>query len=143
MPKKEKDLLAEMTADLQRVQADFVNFRRRVEDDRRELMSLAKSEVVTELLPLIDNLDRALNHRPKELEGNAWAEGVGAVAKQAEEQLRKLGVEKIESLGQPFDPMLHEAVAGEGEIITEELQPGYRMGERILRPAMVKVGKEK
>ena len=146
---KSEDLqqqIDELTADLQRLQAEFVNYKRREGEARSELMDHAKKEVVQRLLPLLDNIDRALVHRPKELEDNAWAKGVEQVGKQAQESLKNLGVEKIAAVGQPFDHNLHEAVAyedGEGdtEIVVEELQPGYRMGDRVLRHSMVKVGK--
>jgi molecular chaperone GrpE len=137
--------LEELTADLQRVQADFINFRRRAEEDRKELLDLAKASVILEILPLLDNIDRALGHLPEDLKDNQWAKGVEQISKQAQEQIKKLGIEKIEALGQPFDPTLHEAVAsdGDGETVVEELQPGYRMGDRVLRHSMVKVGKKK
>lgn len=150
MPKKKDDLtqkVDELTADLQRVQADFVNFRRRSEEARAEILDLAKQDVVLQLLPLIDNIERALAHVPAELESNSWAQGVTQVAKQAQDVLKNLGVEKLKSLGQLFDHNLHEAIAmmdgeGEQEVVVEELQPGYRMGDKVIRHAMVKVGKK-
>jgi molecular chaperone GrpE len=149
MSKKKPELeerVAELTADLQRVQADFVNFRRRAEAERGAILDLAKQDVVLQLLPLLDNLDRALGHLPAELAGNDWARGVGQVAKQAAETIKKLGVEKIAALGQPFDHNLHEAIAtddsGSHEVVVEELQPGYKLGDKVIRPAIVKVGKE-
>lgn len=148
MPKKATKLdkvsqpLDELQADLQRVQADFMNYRRRAEAERSEIMALAKQEVVMDVLPLLDNLGRALGHLPEGLQTDAWAQGVQQVAQQADEVLKSLGVEKIKSVGQEFDPHLHEAVAhdGDGHIVTEELQPGYRIGDRVIRPAIVKVG---
>lgn len=139
--------IEELTADLQRVHADFVNFRRRSEEEQGQIMVVAKQAVISQLLPLLDNLDRALSHIPKELESNSWAEGVAQVAKQSEVTLKELGVEKIQAKGQVFDPHLHEAVGledGEGdhEVVAEELQTGYKIGETIIRPAMVKVRKE-
>jgi len=134
--------LNELQADLQRVQADFVNYRRRAEADRAEIMALAKQEVVMQTLPLLDNLGRALGHLPEGLQTDPWAIGVQQVAKQADEVLKSLGVERIEAVGQPFDPHLHEAIAhdGDGDLVTEELQPGYRLGDRVIRHAIVKVG---
>ncbi|HSX14837.1 MAG TPA: nucleotide exchange factor GrpE [Candidatus Saccharimonadales bacterium] len=134
--------LEELKSDLQRVQADFVNFRRRIEGERGELMESAKVMVVEELLPLFDNLDRALAHAPAELAGNAWVQGVEQVAKQVTETLANLGVEVFGAVDDHFDPKLHEAIAheGEGEAIIEVFQKGYRSGERVIRPAMVKVG---
>ena len=137
----------ELTHDLQRLQAEFQNYKRREEGAKRELLEMAKREVITLLLPLLDNIDRALAHRPKDLSDNAWANGVEAVAKQSQETLKKMGVEKIESLGQPFDHNLHEAISmedgdGNEEVVTEELQPGYKIGEVVIRHAMVRVGKK-
>ena len=136
----------ELTADLQRLQADFANYKRRSTEEQTQLMQVAKVNVVTTILPLLDNVDRALNHVPEELADNAWAKGVAGVAKQAQEVLRQLGVEKIEAHGQEFDPRYHEAIGfedgeGEHEVVIEELQSGYRLGDQVLRPSMVKVGK--
>ncbi len=145
--KVEKDL-QELTEDLKRVQADFVNYKRRQEEERSGLMDYAKQSVVAQILPVFDNIDRALAHVPKELESNDWAKGVKQVAKQSEEVLRELGVEKIVATGKLFNPQLHEAVGfeeGEGdqEVVLEELRPGYKIGESVIRPSMVKVGKIK
>ncbi len=143
MPKKDLEKkLEELTADLQRVQADFVNFRRRSEQQSAEFMNLAKQDVLLQILPLIDNIDRALAHLPEDLKDNPWADGVAQVAKQTQDTLKALGVERIDSVGQPFDHNLHEAIAheGEGETVTQELQPGYKLGDKVIRHAMVKVG---
>ena len=149
MPKKKDDLHAkveELTADLQRVHADFVNFRRRSEEERGSVLELAKQDIVLQILPLLDNIERALAHVPKNLEKDPWAKGVEQIAKQATETLKNLNVEKINSLGQPFDHNLHEAVgaddSGSHEVVVEELQPGYKLGDKVIRPALVKVGKK-
>lgn len=146
MPKKD-NRIDELTADLQRVQADFVNFRRRSDEERGEFLNLAKQDIILQILPVLDNIDRALGHLPEDLKGNPWAEGVEKVAKQAQETLKAIGVERIASLGQPFDHNLHEAIAvvdgdGSQEVVVEELQPGYKLGEKIIRHAMVKVGRK-
>jgi molecular chaperone GrpE len=142
-----QDRIDELTADLQRLQAEFLNYKRREEEAKGELLEMAKREVVTLLLPTLDNIERALTHRPEELKDNAWATGVEQVGKQAGEAMQKLGVERIESVGQPFDHSLHEAISmedGEGnhEVVVEELQPGYKMGDVVIRHAMVKVGRK-
>lgn len=140
--KVEKDL-AELTADLQRVQADFVNYKRRQEQERAQIIEIAKHEVLKQLLPIFDNIDRALAHIPKDLKDNEWARGVAQVAKQAEDVLAAIGAEKIKAKGQAFDPELHEAVSAEGEgeqeMVAEELQTGYKVGDYVIRPSMVKV----
>jgi molecular chaperone GrpE len=142
-----QERIEELTGDLQRLQAEFLNYKRREDGAKAELLEMAKREVITLLLPTLDNIERALAHRPAELADNAWALGVEQVGKQTTTALAKLGIERIETVGQPFDHNLHEAIAyedGEGdhEVVVEELQPGYRMGDRIIRHAMVKVGKQ-
>jgi molecular chaperone GrpE len=137
----------ELTGDLQRLQAEFTNYKRRESEAKAELIGLARQEVVRELLPLLDNIDRALAHQPEELKSDPWAQGVAQVARQAAESLAELGVVKIESVGQPFDHNLHEAISmedgdGDHEVVTEELQAGYKMGDKVIRHAMVKVGKQ-
>lgn len=149
MSKKKPEMeqrVEELTSDLQRVQAEFMNFRRRSDEQRSAILDLAKQDVVIQILPLLDNVERALGHVPVELADNAWAKGVEQVAKQAQDILKTLGVEKIDSVGRPFDHNLHEAVAvdgdGEEEVVAEELQPGYRMGDKVIRHAMVKVSRK-
>jgi molecular chaperone GrpE len=135
--------IGELTAHLQRLQAEFDNYRRRVADQQASVLELAKQDVVLQLLPLIDNVDRALAHVPEELKDNAWAKGVAGVAKQASDTFTGMGVSKVETVGQPFDHNSMEAIAAEGEgdqeEVSEELQAGYKLGEKVIRPAMVKV----
>lgn len=135
--------IGELTAHLQRLQAEFDNYRRRVADQQASIMDLAKQDVVLQFLPLIDNVDRALAHVPEDLKDNAWAKGVAGVAKQAVETFASVGVTKIPTVGEAFDHNTMEAVAAEGEgskeVVSEELQAGYKLGEKVIRPAMVKV----
>jgi len=146
----EQDLqtrIDELTADLQRLQAEFSNYKRREEEAKHELLDMAKREVIMLLLPTLDNIERALAHRPEELKDNAWAVGVEQVGQQVGEVLKKMDIERIATVGQPFDHNLHEAISmedgnGDTEVVIEELQPGYRMGGRVLRHAMVKVGRK-
>jgi molecular chaperone GrpE len=137
----------ELTADLQRLQAEFLNYKRRESEAKAELIGLARQDVVRELLPLLDNIDRALAHMPDHLKNDAWAQGVAQIVKQASESLGQLGINRIEAVGQPFDHNLHEAVSmedgdGEHEVVTEELQAGYRMGDKVIRHTIVKVRKQ-
>ena len=148
MAKKEPDKkLTELTQDLQRVQAEFINYKRRSAEEKQELLNFAKQQVVQEILPLLDNIDRALAHLPAELDSNPWAQGVTQVAKQATATLEQLGVTKIPALGQPFDPHLHDAISYEEgsdeQTVIEELQPGYKLGDRVIRHSVVRVGKFK
>ena len=107
---------------------------------------MAKESVIAELLPILDDINRALGHVPKELEKNAWAVGISQIAKQAEGTLANLGVEVITAKGEVFNPEMHEAVSfedgqGDIEVVVEEIRPGYQIGNRVLRPSMVRVGK--
>ena len=134
---------AELTADLQRIQAEFINFKARTEQERVQLGTFAKAQVIKDLLPVIDDLERALAHAPENLKDNKWAQGVVKVHDRLMKQLEKLGVSKIDALNQPFDPNLHEAVQVEGDghtqTVSEVLQNGYRLGDQIIRHAVVKV----
>jgi len=136
--------IAELTDALQRERADAMNVRRRSEEEKASLSSFYKANVVRELLPVIDNFERALMHVPKDLADSDYVKGVSGVVKQFEEILKKLGVKRIKTTGEHFDPNLHEAVSmeeGEGnqEIVIEELQAGYQLEDEVLRHAMVKV----
>ncbi len=137
--------IAELTEALLRERADAMNVRRRAEEDRIKLGGFYKSLIVKELLPVIDNFERALKNVPKELADNDYIKGVQGVVKQFEDTMVKIGVERIKTVGEHFNPELHEAISmeeGEGdtEVVTEELQAGYKVGDEIIRHAMVKVG---
>lgn len=134
----------ELTAAVQRERADAVNMRRRHEEQVASLKTTIKANVVRELLPVIDNFERSLKHVPDELQGNDYIKGVQGIVKQFEKTLADLGVERIKTVDEPFDPRYHEAVVmedGDGteEIVSEELQSGYRIGDEVIRHAMVKV----
>ncbi len=136
--------VAELTEALQRERADVTNVRRRHEEQLANLKSVVKASVVRDLLPVVDNFERALKHVPAELQGNDYIKGVEGVVKQFEKTLADLGVERIKTVGEPFNPHLHEAVSmeeGEGstEVVGEELQAGYKIGEEVIRHAMVRV----
>lgn len=135
--------IAEITEALQRERADAMNVRRRAEEDRVKLGSFYKANVVKELLPVIDNFERALKHVPTELKDNDYVKGVQGVVKQFEDALKKIGVNRIKTVGEAFNPHLHEAISheeGDGpELVSEELQAGYVLGEEVVRHAMVRV----
>lgn len=136
--------VAELTESLQRERADAMNIRRRYEEQLSSLRSSVKAGVIDDLLPAIDNLERALKHVPKDIAGHDYVKGVSGVVKQFEKALTDIGVKKIKTVGEHFNPELHEAVSmedGEGkqEIVSEELQPGYKLGDQVIRHAMVKV----
>jgi molecular chaperone GrpE len=133
-----QSLLEERTADLQRVQAEFTNYRRRVERDRQAVGEQALASVLVGLLPVLDDIERARTHG--EVEG-----GFKLVADGLETTLAKLGLQRFGEAGEPFDPTVHEAMthalsADVTEPTCAEIyQPGYRVGDRILRPARVAV----
>jgi molecular chaperone GrpE len=137
----------ELTQALQRERADATNIRRRHEAEIVSLRSHLKANVVSDLLPVIDNFERALKHVPKELEGNDFVKGVQGVIKQFEKTLADIGVQRIKTVGEEFNPAFHEAVSmeegkGSKEVVSEELQAGYRLGDDVIRHAMVRVKQE-
>jgi molecular chaperone GrpE len=144
VPKTDK--VAELTEDLKRIQADFVNYKRRAEEDQIRSANSGKYVVVQQLLPVLDNVLRAINHAPEDLKDNEYVKGVQSIAKQIESALANVGVGKIDALNADFDPQLMEAVSmedgeGEKEVVIEVMQEGYVMGDQVIRHAMVKVGK--
>jgi molecular chaperone GrpE len=130
--------LSERTADLQRLQAEFQNYRRRVERDRIAVKEIAIANLLTELLPVLDDIGRAREHG--ELVG-----GFKSVAESLESTAAKMGLQQFGKEGEPFDPTIHEALMHSyAPDVTETtcvaiLQPGYRIGERTIRPARVAV----
>lgn len=143
---KQNDIAADLTADIQRIQADFINYKKRSEEEKTRAVSIGKSSVIVELLPVLDNLDRALAQQPPELADNEWAKGVGGVSKQLQTKLSELGLTRVQTLSQEFDPETMNAVSvdgeGEVEVVSEELQAGYLLGEELVRPAMVRVTRQ-
>jgi molecular chaperone GrpE len=148
-----KDLqqqIEHLTQALQQERADAVNSRRRHEEEITSLRSRVKAGVVGDLLPVIDNFERALKHVPKNLENDDYIKGVYGIVKQFEKTLTDMGVERIKTVGEHFDPHLHEAVSLEEgdpesssgqarEVVNEELQAGYKLGDDVIRHAVVKV----
>ncbi|MCL4544531.1 MAG: nucleotide exchange factor GrpE [Chloroflexi bacterium] len=135
----------ELRSLLQRERADFVNYRRRVESERAQLVQSARAEGLLPILPLLDNLERAAAGVPAELRDQPWVKGVLLVADQLTSALQSAGLERFGALGDPFDPRLHEAFlnqehpdipAGHVSLV---LRAGYKMGDRVLRAAQVAV----
>jgi molecular chaperone GrpE len=132
---------------LLRKTAEFDNYRKRVERERQSASESAATGLIKELLPLVDDLERALKADTSGEGAEAYRRGVELIHRQLLETLRKRGVKAVDALGEDFDPHYHQAVAyepeegrREGEII-EEFSRGYVLGDRLLRPAMVKVAK--
>ena len=136
----------EYLAALQRERAEFLNFKRRTSEEREAMLGLAAEALISKVLNLADDFDRAIDARPEALVADAWADGITAIDRKLRALLESEGVRAIDaSPGRHFDPREHEAVAnvpgtdhGDGEIV-EELRRGYRLRERVLRPALVAV----
>jgi molecular chaperone GrpE len=131
---------------LLRKTAEFDNYRKRVERERREMAQYAAGDVLEALLPIVDDLERALQAETGP-EAAAYRKGVELIYKQLQDLLSKRGVTPLETVGKPFDPRFHQAITyesspgrAEGEVV-EEVRRGYMHGDRLLRPAMVKVAK--
>jgi molecular chaperone GrpE len=128
----------------QRLAADFENYKRRSRQDLSDRTQFANEELLRKLLPLRDNLQRALEHAPEGIDRN-WFEGIKMVVRQFDDVLQAQGLSTIPSVGEKFDPAQHEAIASEETdeheegTIVEEMQPGYRLHNRVIRPTLVKV----
>ena len=146
---KEQQMIQDLTADLQRTRADFENYRKRVDFEKSGAKELGKITTILDMLPIIDNIERAIGYIPDHLKDDQWALGICSLSKNLEKTLADLGLKKIDSKpGVKFNPELHEAVQfdeateGEHEVIAEELQPGYLLGDKPLRHAMVRVTRQ-
>lgn len=131
----------------QRARAEFANYKKRVAREQLEARQRITGETLSKYLGVVDDLERALKDRPEDGDAAAWAEGIELIYRKLVTLLDSEGVEVIQAEGEPFDPTLHEALSHEesgdhqeGQVI-EVIQPGYRMGERVLRPALVRVAK--
>ena len=150
--KKQTELeqqLGELMQDLQRTRADFENYRKRMEAEKTAAREAGQGAAILRLLPVIDNIERAIAHMPPELADNKWAQGVASLVKNLEKSLESLNLRRIEATpGTPFNPALHEAIqfdedaTGEHEVIAEELQAGYTLGGAPIRHSMVKVTRQ-
>ena len=123
--------------------ADFQNYKRRVEEQHKNISTFATENLILELLPFIDNLERAIKAIPKDKEADEWAKGINQIYQQFTQTLEKQGLQAIQSVGEPLDPEKHEALMqapGEKDIIIEEMEKGYILGEKVIRAAKVKVG---
>ena len=133
--------------DLKRLKAEFENYRKRMVKEQTAMIERASSAVVERLLPILDNFELALMAADRTKDYESMVRGVEMVYGELLEVLKREGLERIESLHRPFDPELHEAVMhaeGEGDeiVVLDEMRPGYKLGGRVIRPAMVKVGQK-
>jgi molecular chaperone GrpE len=139
----------EFLAALQRERAEFTNFKRRTSEERDAMLGLAAEALIRKVLVLADDFDLAVEHRPESRADDAWVEGIAAIDRKLRQLLESEGVGNIDaSPGTPFDPREHEAVANvpgtgrrPGEIV-EELRRGYRLRDRVIRPALVAVAED-
>ncbi|MCC6177913.1 MAG: nucleotide exchange factor GrpE [Chloroflexi bacterium] len=139
---------AEAYLDLaQRSQADFVNYKRRTQQELDQKIRDANAALLTRLLPVLDDLERALQNTPADLADNGWVQGVELIGQKLTQILQSEGLERVGGEGEAFDPYVHEAVAYEEHPVYDEGQiagvyrPGYRLRERVLRPAQVVVAR--
>lgn len=134
--------VAEHREGWQRAQAEFVNYKNRVTRDYDMMRANMKGDIVQKILPVLDDLELALANRPAE---DAWAGGVELIARKFQSILESEGVKRIEAEGQPFDPNFHEAISHEpnadvpSEHVIAVVRNGYVIGERVIRPALVRV----
>jgi molecular chaperone GrpE len=129
-----------------RAEADFQNYKRRTEQEREELRRFGNVSVIINLLPILDDFERAFASLDSHLAGLSWFDGMLLIYRKLRQLLENAGVRQIETEGQAFDPRFHEAVAhveGEEGKVISEVQRGYKLHDRVLRPAMVVVGKGK
>lgn len=136
----------ELTADLQRIRADFENYRKRVEQEKKQAAEHGETRAILKLLPVIDTIERAVLHIPKDIADHQWVQGVTGLIKQLDKALAGMDLKRIEADPETkFNPDLHQAVQfdedaeGDEEVIAEELQAGYTLRGAPIRHAMVKV----
>jgi len=146
---KQDQRVLELTGDLQRTRADFENYRKRADLEKQAAREAGQSGAILKLLPVIDNIERAIAYTPEDLKDNAWVQSVAGLVKHLEKSLDSLNLKRIEAtVGTEFNPELHEAIqfdedaTGEKEVIAEELQAGYALGGHVIRHAMVKVTRQ-
>ena len=147
---KEIQGLAEKNFDLYlRSQADMENLKRRFQKEKDDLVKFSNESLIRQLLPVVDNLKKALEHSQDENSLNALSEGVELTLKGLMDTLKRVGVEEVKALGEPFDPNFHEAMCEQEDncvksgTVLQELQKGYVLNKRLIRPAMVVVSKGK
>lgn len=141
--------VGELTADVQRTRADFENYRKRSELDKLQARESGQASAILKLLPVIDNIERAIAYTPEDLKDNTWVQSVAGLIKNLDSSLESLNVKRIDARpGTPFNPDLHEAIqfdedaTGEHEVIAEEMQAGYTLNGHPIRHAMVKVTRQ-
>jgi len=141
---EEKEKAEKYLANWQRSQADFANYKKRSEQEIGEVIEFVISALISNLLPIMDDLERALASVPAEFEESNWTEGIKLIYNKLKATLEAQGLTEIKARGEPFDPRLHEAVMqqeGEEGMVIEETQKGYKFKGKVIRPSLVIVGK--
>lgn len=139
----EKERAENYLANWQRTQADFINYKRRSEQEKEEISKFANSTLMLALLPVIDDFERAFSAIPPKQARISWIEGIRLIERKLQASLETQGLSPIKALGEPFDPHQHEAVRqdkGEEGIVIAEVEKGYRFRDRVIRPSQVVVG---
>lgn len=151
MPKSSKkdeleQQITELTEDLQRTRADFENYRKRIEQEKTAAREAGQSSAILKLLPVVDNIERAIAYTPEDIKDHKWVQSVTSLVKNLEKSLDSLNLRRIDATpGSDFNPDVHEAIqfdedaTGEKEVVAEELQAGYLLNGRPIRHSMVKV----
>lgn len=132
----------ELTDSCKRIMADLQNYKRRNEEEQKKLVNYANVHLILEILPVLDNLERAMQHKPIDFSGD-WLDGISQIYNQFKKILEKQGLEEVQAEGAVYDPNLHEAMLhsdGENGIIVKELEKGYILKGKVIRPSKVVVG---
>lgn len=143
---EEKEKSSKYLANWQRAEADFINYKKRGEQERNEFTTFANEGLILNFLPVLDDMERAIASLPPKLADLTWVDGVLLIHRKLKAILESQGLTEIEAIGKPFEPSLHEAVAhleGAEGMVINEVQKGYKLKNKLLRPAMVVVGKGK
>lgn len=143
---EEKEKSNKYLANWQRAEADFINYKKRAEQEKNEFTTFANEGLIRNFLPVLDDMERAIASLPPKLANLTWVDGILLIHRKLKALLESQGLTEIEAIGKPFEPNLHEAVAhleGEEGIVINEVQKGYKLKNKLLRPSMVVVGKGK
>lgn len=143
---EEREKAEKYLANWQMAEADFSNYKKRAEQEKNELGNSANASLILYLLPVLDDLGRALASLPPKSVDRTWVEGIRLIHRKLQGVLEAQGLTEIKAVGGPFDPSLHEAVAhqeGEEGVVIDEVQRGYKLKDRVLRPTLAVVGKAK
>lgn len=135
--------IEELMGQLARAMADLQNFKRRSEEEKASFVKFANAELLKNILPILDNLDRSVTHLPEDMKTNEWAKGMIHIHGDLLKTFEKLGIKKIKTVGEKLDPKMHEALMagpGDKDIVVEEFEPGYTLFNDVIKVAKVKVG---